>query len=50
MDRFVQCGNIVRYRRLIAMTESDPSRDEARYQMLLQFLAEEQAKPLDERR
>ena len=48
MDRFVQCENIVRYRKLIAITEGDPNRDEARYQMLLRQLAEEQARPLDQ--
>jgi hypothetical protein len=46
MKRFVQNENIVRYRRLIAVAESNPSRDEVRYQLLLLLLAEEQAKPL----
>jgi hypothetical protein len=36
--------NVARYRKLIALAESDPSRDEARYQVLLRLLAEEEAK------
>lgn len=43
MKHFVQNENIVRYRRLIAVAESNPSRDEVRYQPLL---AEEEAKLL----
>jgi hypothetical protein len=50
MERYVQNENVVRYRKLIAITEGDPSRDEARYQMLLRLLAEEQAKSLDRSR
>jgi len=42
--RFIHNENIARYRKLIALGEVDPSRDEARYQMLLQLLAEEEAK------
>jgi hypothetical protein len=34
----------VRYRKLLAEIEGDPSRDEARYQMLLRLLADEVAK------
>jgi len=44
MQRYVHDENIVRYRKLIAISEGDPSRDEARHQMLLRLLAEEQAK------
>jgi hypothetical protein len=44
MQRYVHDENIVRYRKLIAVSEGDPSRDEARHQMLLQLLAEEQSK------
>jgi hypothetical protein len=44
MQRFVQHENIERYRKLIAIAEGDPNRDEARYQMLKRLLAEEQAK------
>ena len=44
MQSFVDHENIVRYRRLIAVAEADPSRNEARYQMLLRLLAEEVAK------
>ena len=51
MQRFIQHENIERYRRLIAVAEGDPSRDEVRHQMLRRLLAEEQeklAKPLEE--
>ncbi len=44
MQRYVHNENIARYRKLIALSEGDPARDEARYQMLLRLLAEEQAK------
>lgn len=44
MQRYVHDENIVRYRNLIAISECDPSRDEARHQMLLRLLAEEQSK------
>lgn len=44
MRNFVQGENIARYRKLIAEVEGDPSRDEARYQMLLRLLADEVAK------
>jgi hypothetical protein len=44
MERFIQNENIVRFRKLIAITEGDPSRDEVRYRMLLRLLAEEQSK------
>jgi len=44
MQRYVHDENIVRYRKLIAISEGDPSRDEARHQMLLQLLAEELSK------
>jgi hypothetical protein len=44
MERFVQIENLVRYRKLIAISKGDPSRDEVRHRMLLRFLAEEQAK------
>ena len=33
LQRFVNHENIARYRELIAIAESDPSRDEARYQV-----------------
>ena len=51
MQGFVPRANIERYRKLIAIVEGDPSRDEERYQMLRRLLAEEQgkqAKPLVE--
>jgi hypothetical protein len=41
---FVHNENIARYRKLLAEVEGDPSRDEARYQMLLRLLADEVAK------
>jgi hypothetical protein len=41
--RFVHSQNITYYRRLIAESERDPSRDEGRHQMLLRLLAEELA-------
>jgi hypothetical protein len=44
MERYIQNENIVRYRKLIAISESDPSRDEVRYRLLLRLLADEQAK------
>jgi len=44
MQRYVHDENIVRYRKLIAISEGDPSRDEARHQMLLQLLGEELSK------
>jgi hypothetical protein len=42
MQRFVHNENLARYRKLIALSEADPSRDETRHQMLLQLLAEEE--------
>ena len=50
MQRYVISENIARYRKLIAISEGNPSRDEGRHQVLLQLLAEELAKgkkPLD---
>jgi hypothetical protein len=44
MGKFIVDENIVRYRKLIATAEADPSRDEARYQVLLRLLADEEAK------
>ena len=44
MERFVHNANIEHYRRLIAESEFDPSRDEDRHKMLLTLLAEEVAK------
>ena len=45
MNRFIQNENVVQLRKLIAITEGDPSRDEVRYQLLSLLLAEEEAKP-----
>ena len=44
MHDFVHNENIARYRKLLAVVEGDPSRDEARYQMLLRLLADEVAR------
>ena len=41
MERFVHNANIEHYRRLIAESEFDPSRDEDRHKMLLTLLAGE---------
>ena len=42
IQRFTQSENIVRYRKLIAIVEDDPARDEVRYQILLRLLDEEE--------
>jgi len=44
MTSYVNHENIRRYEKLIAISEGDPSRDEARHQTLLRLLAEEKAK------
>ena len=44
MQTFIHNENILRYRKLIAIAEADPSRDEARYQVLLGVLAAELTK------
>jgi hypothetical protein len=44
MDRFIHNANIEHYRRLIAESERNPSRDQDRHAMLLTLLDEEQAK------
>jgi hypothetical protein len=44
MERFIHNANLEHYRRLIAESESNPSRDEKRHAMLLTLLAEEMAK------
>jgi hypothetical protein len=44
MERFVHNANIEHYRRLLAESKGDPSRDEGRHNMLLTLLAEEEAK------
>lgn len=46
MQRSTQDENIntVRYRKLIAIAEGDPARDEVRYQLMLRLLAEEERK------
>jgi hypothetical protein len=44
MDHFIHAANIALYRKLIAESELDSSRDETRHEMLLTLLAEEMAK------
>jgi hypothetical protein len=44
MQTFIHNENILRYRKLIAIAEADPSRDETRYQVLLGLLAAELTK------
>lgn len=44
LQRYVHNENIARYQKLIAESERDPSRDEARHQMLRRLLADELAK------
>jgi hypothetical protein len=44
MERFVHNANIEHYRRLLAESKRDLSRDEDRHKMLLTLLAEEEAK------
>jgi hypothetical protein len=43
MLQYVHVSNIARYRKLIAASALDPSRDEARHAMLLKLLAAELA-------
>jgi len=49
VERFVHNANIEHYRRLIAESELDPSRDEDRRKMLLTLLGEELAKDMKPR-
>jgi len=44
MERFIHNANVELYRRLLAESKSDPSRDEDRHKMLMTLLAEEMAK------
>ena len=44
MHDYINHENIRRYKKLIAISESDPQRDEARHQTLVRLLAEEKAK------
>ena len=44
MERYIHNANIEHYRRLIAESELDASRDEDRHKMLLTLLADEVAK------
>jgi hypothetical protein len=47
MPGYINHENVRRYQKLIAISEGDPSRDEARHQTLLRLLAEEEAKGVD---
>jgi hypothetical protein len=44
MPGYVHDENIAHFKKLIAASELDPSRDEGRHKMLLKLLAEEEAK------
>ena len=44
MEHSVHVATVSHYRKLIAVSEADPSRDESRHQTLLRLLAEERAK------
>lgn len=44
MERFIHDANIEHYRKLIAESELNPSRDEDRHKVLLRLFAEEMAK------
>lgn len=44
VKNFVHNENIALYRKLIAESERDPSRDEARHKMLMRLLGKEMAK------
>lgn len=44
MQQFLHNENIALYKKLIAESESNPSRDESRHAMLLTLLAAEEAK------
>jgi len=46
MQNYADHANIARYRKpiAIAIAKGDPARDEGRYQVLLQLLADEEAK------
>ena len=44
MQSYINHENLRRYRKLIAISEGDPCRNEARHQTLVRLLAEEEAK------
>jgi hypothetical protein len=44
MRSYINHENVRRYRKLIAISEGDPCRNEARHQTLVRLLAEEEAK------
>jgi hypothetical protein len=44
MQSYINHENVRRYRKLIAISDGDPCRDEARHQTLLRLLAEEETK------
>jgi hypothetical protein len=52
MERHIHEQNLAHYRRLLAESESDPSRNEVQHNWLLKLLADAEAedtKPLDRR-
>jgi hypothetical protein len=52
MERHIHEQNLAHYRRLLAESESDPSRNEVQHNWLLKLLADaevEDTKPLDRR-
>jgi hypothetical protein len=48
VQRFVRNENVARYRKLIAISAGDPCRNEVKHQTLLQLLAEEMAKDMEQ--
>jgi hypothetical protein len=44
MQGYINHENIRRYKKLIAASDADPHRDEARHRTLVQLLAEEETK------
>jgi hypothetical protein len=52
MDRYIHDQNLAHYRRLVAESERDPSRNQVQHNWLLKLLADEEAedaKPKDRR-
>ena len=52
MDRYIHDQNLAHYRRLVAESERDPSRNQVQHNWLLKLLADEEAedaKPQDRR-
>jgi hypothetical protein len=52
MERYIRDQNLAHYRRLVAESERDPSRNQVRHDWLLKLLADEEAehaRPQDRR-